>query len=129
MKIGEFIILFLQKGEGNMDELNEQEHFTKQNSRISTGIGRLDELISGGLPSNSVTLISGTPGSGKTIMCYHYIQEGLSNGERCLYLTSDERVKNIIKQANELGFNFQQYVDSGHLKFIYLDLNRADMHK
>lgn len=112
-----------------MDEFNEQAHFTRQNCRIPTGIERLDELISGGLPSNSVTLVSGTPGSGKTIMCYHYIQEGLNNGEKCLYLTSDERVKNIIKQANELGFNFQQYVDSGHLKFIYLDLNRSDMHK
>lgn len=101
---------------------------TEVDSRITTGIPRLDELISGGLPNNSITLVSGTPGSGKTIICYHYMQEGLNNGEKCLYLTSDERVKNILKQASELGFNFQQYVDSGYLKFIYLDFNKSDMY-
>jgi len=35
----------------------------------------------------------------------------------------------ILKQANELGFNFDQYVDSGDLKFIYLNLEKSTMHK
>jgi len=111
----------------NMDMFNEQNPMKTQSYRISTGIQRLDELLSGGLPTNSVTLISGTPGSGKTIMCYHYIQEGLNNGEKCLYLTSDERVENICKQAGELGFNFKQYVESDFLKFLYLDVEQSDM--
>ena len=98
-------------------------------SRLHSGITRLDELLSGGFPDNSTILVSGTPGSGKTIMCYHYIQEGLKNDERCLYLTSDERVENILKQAGELGFNFNQYVDSGQLDFFYLDLESGDVYK
>jgi len=102
---------------------------TTVDKRITTGIPRLDGLISGGLPSNSITLVSGTPGSGKTIMCYHYITEGLNNNEKCLYLTSDERVENILKQANELGFDFQRYVDSEQLTFLYLNLDRGDIYK
>ena len=97
-------------------------------SRVTTGISKLDEIISGGLPSNSITLVSGTPGSGKTIMCYHYIWQGLNKGEKCLYLTSDERVENILKQAGELGFDFQQYVDSGQLQFIFLDIEKTDVY-
>ena len=33
--------------------------------RINTGLSRLDELLNGGIPRKSITLISGTPGSGK----------------------------------------------------------------
>lgn len=98
-------------------------------NRISTGIARLDDLLAGGLPRNSVTLVSGTPGSGKTILCYHYIAEGLKKGEKCLYLTSDERVENILKQAKEIGFDFQPAVSNGQLKFIYMDLDKATIHR
>ena len=97
--------------------------------RISTGISRLDELLDGGLPRNSVTLVSGTPGSGKTILCFHYIDAGLKNGEKCLFLTSDERTESIVAQAKELGFNFQPAVENGQLKFMYLNLDSSNVHK
>lgn len=97
--------------------------------RITTGIDELDELISGGYPVNSITLVSGTPGSGKSIMCFHYMLEGLNKGEKCLYLTSDERIESIIKQANELGFNFNQWIEQGKIKFMYLDLDKSNIHK
>lgn len=115
----------------NMDGFNQDMNLNKEevSKRINTGIDKLDELLSGGLPRNSITLISGTPGSGKTILCYHYLLEGLKNGENCLYLTSDERIENIVKQAGELGFDFQQWADQGKLKFLYLDLDKSDIHK
>ena len=97
--------------------------------RISTGIDGLDELILGGFPQGSVTLVSGTPGTCKTIVCFQFINKGLKNGEKCLYMTSDERIKNLIFQAKELGFDFQSYIDNSQLKFLYLDLERRDIHK
>jgi len=114
-----------------MDGFGNEMNFMKNErvNRVNSGIQRLDELMSGGLPSNSVTLVSGTPGSGKTIMCFHYILEGLKNNENCLYLTSDERIENIIKQAFELGFDFKSYVDNGRLKFMFLDLEKSSIHK
>lgn len=114
-----------------MDELKEGVILSDEegSNRISTGIGRLDELLSGGLPQNNITLVSGTPGSGKTIMCFHYIAEGLKNGEKCLFLSSDDRIKNILRQAKEVGFHFQPAVDNGQLKFIYVNLDRSDIHK
>ncbi|MGF3554306.1 MAG: RAD55 family ATPase [Thermoplasmatota archaeon] len=98
-------------------------------ARISTGINRLDELLSGGLPSNSITLVSGSPGSGKTILCYHYLWQGLNNGEKCLFITSDERIANIVKQAKELGFDFKPWIEAGKIKFIYLDLDDSGIYK
>jgi len=102
---------------------------TIRDKRISTGIEGLDSLLLGGFPQGSVTLVSGTPGTGKTIVCFQYIDAGLKKGEKCLYLTSDERVNNLIYQAKEVGFNFQSFIDNGQLKFLYLDLERRDVHK
>ncbi len=114
-----------------MDEFNQDVNMSRAENvqRVTTGIGRLDELLSGGLPDNSITLVSGTPGSGKTILCFHYLWNGLNNGERCLYLTSDERIENILKQGSELGFDFKAASDRGDLKVMYLDLDKPDVHK
>ena len=115
----------------NVDDFNEVVKVIKKGStgRIDTGIDRLNELLSGGLPSNSITLVSGTPGSGKTILCFHYLWEGLNNGESCLYLTSDERIENILKQAKEIGFDFRQWVEQGKMKFLYLNIDKPRFNK
>lgn len=114
-----------------MDQMTSGMDFKKDEcrGRVNTGIEKLDFLLSGGLPNKSVTLVSGVPGSGKTILCYHYLWQGLNNNEKCLYLTTDERVENILKQAGELGFNFKPWVERGDLKFMYLDLEKENIHK
>ena len=114
-----------------MDAFGSKIEVTKRGmDRIATGLPRLDELLNGGIPRNSITLISGTPGSCKTIMCFHYIDAGLKNGENCLFLTSDERIENILSQAYELGFDFQPYIEEGLLHFKYLDLDdRNNVHR
>ena len=100
-----------------------------KDSRVSTGINELDGLLNGGFPSGSITLVSGTPGTGKTIVCFQYIGAGIKNGENCLYLTSDETVPNLLNEAEKFGFNFKSAVESEQLKLIYLDIDRQNIHK
>ncbi|MEM0493116.1 MAG: ATPase domain-containing protein [Candidatus Thermoplasmatota archaeon] len=97
--------------------------------RVKTGLDKLDILLGGGFPENSIILVSGTPGSGKTIFCYHFINAGLKNNERCLFLTSDERIEKIICQARTFGFDFETPMRSGLLKFMYIDLDRSTVYK
>jgi circadian clock protein KaiC len=97
--------------------------------RVTTGMEGLDKLIEGGFPQGSVTLISGTPGTGKTIMCFQYIWKGVQNGEKCLYLSSDERIDNLINLAKRLGFDFQPLIEKGLLKFMYLNSERSTVHE
>jgi len=101
----------------------------KKDSRVSTGINELDGLLSGGFPNGSITLVSGTPGTGKTIVCFQYIGAGIKNGENCLYLTSDETVPNLLNEAKKFGFDFQSAIESEQLKLIYLDIDRQNIHK
>ena len=45
--------------------------------RVKTGIDRLDNLIKGEFPKDTVTLVSGPPGGGKTILCYQIFIQGI----------------------------------------------------
>jgi circadian clock protein KaiC len=80
--------------------------------------------LKAGLPRDTVTLVSGPPGSGKTILCYHFLSKGLESGDKCLFLTLDKKAEKLITQAKELGFDFQFSVENGRLKFVYLDINK-----
>lgn len=101
----------------------------KHDNRISTGVEGLDNLLQGGYPQGSINLVAGTPGSGKTIVCFQYINTGINNGEKCLYLTSDERITNLMYQASKFGFDFDTAVKNNQLKFMYLDLEKRSIHK
>lgn len=92
--------------------------------RVKTGIQGLDELIEGGLPKKSITLVSGSPGAGKSIMCFQFINEGIMNGQKGLYLTLDKREEGVLLQAKKLGFNFQHAIEMGMATFRYLDINK-----
>ena len=92
--------------------------------RVQTGIDGLDEIIEGGLTKNTVTLISGPPGSGKTIFCNQFLYKGIEEGDTCLFLTLDKKVDSIIAQAKKIGLNFQSAIEKGQIKFLFLNINK-----
>ncbi|MFZ0220238.1 MAG: ATPase domain-containing protein [Candidatus Nitrosopolaris sp.] len=49
--------------------------------RISTGVPGLDSLIEGGIPKGSTIMVVGNSGSGKTILCSHFLYDGLTAQE------------------------------------------------
>jgi KaiC/GvpD/RAD55 family RecA-like ATPase len=55
-----------------------------------TGIAPLDELLCGGLEPFSVWLLEGAPGAGKSLAAWHFLAEGLKQGEPGLYITASE---------------------------------------
>jgi len=92
--------------------------------RIPTGIEGLDSAIQGGLPNNSTTLISGPPGSGKSIFCFQFLYNGIKKGEKCLFLTLDKKSEGLIAQAKQLGFDFQPAIENNLVRFIYLNISK-----
>lgn len=92
--------------------------------RLPIGVPKLDELLGGGLPKGSTTLVSGPPGSGKTILCYNFLYQGVQHGEKCLFLTLDKQVDGLLTQAEGLGFDFQPFIGNGLAKFLFLNINK-----
>ena len=103
--------------------LNVQDGISKID-RVRTGISGLDNIIQGGFPKNSITLVSGPPGGGKSIFCFQFLWEGIKNGEKCLFLTLDKKPEGLIEQAKKLGFDFESAIGQGLIKFEYLNINK-----
>ncbi len=108
-----------------MNGITKFDSFTLEKmQRLKTGIEGLDRLIEGGLPKDSITLISGPPGGGKSIFCFQFLYEGIKNGERCLFLTLDKQVEGLLVQAKNLGLDFQPAIEKNLIKFLYLNINK-----
>ena len=73
--------------------------------RIKTGIMGLDSSLAGGIPEASVVLLSGGPGSGKTIFCSQFLNNGAKNKEPGIYLTMEEDPKQLVSNMKQFGWN------------------------
>lgn len=88
------------------------------NIRISSGNPALDEMCGGGLFRDSVTLVSGATGTGKTLTVAQFLHGGASNGERCLLLAFEESRDQLVRNATGWGFDFEQMERDGQLRVV-----------
>jgi hypothetical protein len=86
--------------------------------RIPTGIPGLDPMIEGGFPVGKSYLVTGEPGSGKTIFCMQYILQGLLDGEKAVYVAVDEKPIDIIEGAASLGWELRKYIEEKKLLIL-----------
>jgi len=86
--------------------------------RIQTGVSGFDQLVYGGLPSGRSYLVSGEPGTGKTIFSMQFLLEGLKKGESCVFISIDEKPDHIIEDCEALGWDIQSFLNSGLLSII-----------
>ncbi len=75
--------------------------------RASTGITGLDHILGGGLPSNHLYLIEGTPGAGKTTLGLQFLRRGVENGEAGLYITLSETAAELRTVARSHGWSLE----------------------
>ena len=73
--------------------------------RARLGIPGLDEILHGGLIPSHLYLVDGNPGAGKTTLALHFLQEGVSAGERCLYVTLSETAQELKAGAASHGWS------------------------
>lgn len=72
--------------------------------KIPTGVPGLDKMLHGGLIPKRPYIVSGTPGSGKTILLTQFLMEGLAGGEHVLFVALDEPPNEIV--ANMRSFRW-----------------------
>lgn len=89
-----------------------------QTERVPTGIAGLDPLIEGGLPKGRSFLITGEPGTGKTIFALQFLAEGLKRGEKGIYVTADESPMDVLEQAASLGWDLEPRVESKEIAIL-----------
>lgn len=62
---------------------------------VATGVAGLDEVLGGGLASANLSLLQGAPGTGKTTLGLHFLFEGQARGERGLYVSLTETLRDL----------------------------------
>lgn len=88
--------------------------------RYRFGIQGLDQMLSGGLLGNSVNVILGTPGAGKTLTGLRFLHEGALQQERTLLLSFNYSMEHLKAVTSQLGYDMSEFLDNGTLKTIWL---------
>ncbi len=86
-----------------------------EEQKISTGIPGLDEILNGGLIPHQSYLIQGGPGTGKSTIGYHFLEQGVKEGESSLYISFGESSEHVIVNTKKLGISLNDV--------HFLDLN------
>ncbi len=90
--------------------------------KISTGIEGLDRILYGGFIPNRSYLLQGGPGTGKSTLGYHFLNQGIQNGEETLFITLGEPSESIKQNSTKVGFDLADVT--------FLDLTpSADLNK
>jgi circadian clock protein KaiC len=89
--------------------------------RMPTGIPGLDEMIEGGLPVPSLTLVAGDVGSGKTTFCTQFLFKGAELGQPGLFfLTFGGPPEYLFELFSAYNFVDRRYFGK-EIKFVSLE--------
>src|SRR3990172_12239718 len=92
-----------------------------KNYRVPTGVYGLDELMGGGFRENTINIVYGGTGVGKTTFALQYSLFGLDRGEKVLYVSFEMSEQQIIRDCIDMGWKvIKDYIDEGNLKIIHI---------
>ena len=84
--------------------------------RISTGVPRLDYMLSGGLFRGSTVLVTGAAGTGKTTLGAHLIDAACARDERALLILHEETPDEVLRNMRSVGLDLGRWVKAGLLR-------------
>lgn len=94
-------------------------------TRISSGNIDLDKRLQGGFPEGECVLITGEPGTGKTILCIQFLYDACKQGKKCAMIATEEVPEKIIAHGKALGFDLEPFVENKQLSMIHFLEMRA----
>ena len=92
--------------------------------RVSTGVEGFDELIEDGFPAESIILVAGSPGAGKTTFAAQFLVQGAASSERGLYVCFAETKESLHRNLLRFGWDFQDFERRGRLSVLDLSTTK-----
>lgn len=86
--------------------------------RVKTGIPGMDEILHGGVPERNVVLLSGGPGTGKTIFSQQFLWNGLQMGEPGIYVALEEHPVQVRQNMAQFGWDVRPYEEQGMFAMV-----------
>jgi KaiC/GvpD/RAD55 family RecA-like ATPase len=101
-----------------------------QIERVKTYVQNFDDNIQGGIPKGQVVLITGTPGTMKSSLCYSILYyNALQSQKRSVYMTLEQSKGNLMEQMVLMGMEdpraneFVQVIDLGLIRKSLTELS------
>ena len=88
------------------------------NVRVSSGVTTLDEMCGGGFFKDSIILVTGATGTGKTLLVSKFIENACSSGERAILFAYEESRAQLSRNASSWGIDFEEMESKGLLKIL-----------
>ncbi|MFO8078024.1 MAG: circadian clock protein KaiC [Thermoplasmatota archaeon] len=98
------------------DQPKQPKNYSAESS--STGIKEFDEILDGGFPKGAVVLLAGSSGSGKTILSFQWLFEGVKQGEHGLYISLTEPLFKIVQNLEKMSFYDRVAVEQESLRIV-----------
>lgn len=86
--------------------------------RITSGNDELDTMCGGGFFRDSIILVTGATGCGKTLMTTEFIAGGAAKGERCLLFAFEESRDQLFRNATGWGVDFEKMESQDLLRVV-----------
>lgn len=84
--------------------------------RVTSGNPSIDGMCGGGFFRDSVTLVSGATGTGKTLLVTNFLAGGVAAGERALLMGYEESQGQLFRNARGWGVDFERMKAEGKLR-------------
>ena len=99
-----------------------------QLQKCLTGIKGFDEITEGGLPKNRITLVSGGPGAGKTLLGIDFLVNGVMKyKERGVFMSFEETEVELYEDVASLNLDLYDLVSKKEIAFEHVLLSRSDI--
>ena len=95
--------------------------------KARTGIEGFDDITEGGLPRGRPSLVCGSAGCGKTLFATTFLVNGARAGEPGLFVTFEERPRDISANVESLGYDLDGLVADGLIQFEHVAFDPADL--
>jgi circadian clock protein KaiC len=96
--------------------------------KAPTGISGLDDITNGGLPQGRPTLVSGGPGSGKTLLGVSFLVNGAQQfAEPGVLMTFEENAQELAQDVRSLGYDLDSLVAQKRLIVDYIHVDRSEI--
>ena len=96
--------------------LDARDRPDSEQERYPSGLPGLDGMIEGGLFRDSIVIVRGPTGSGKTTLAGVYARSGAERGERVAYYGFEEPQPILLRNFAALGLSMDDVVASGNLQ-------------
>lgn len=86
--------------------------------RLRLGVDGFERIAYGGLPRNRLTLVSGGPGTGKTVLSCQFLAAGIEDGDVGVYVAVEETPASVRRNAELLGFDVGGWEEQHRWHFL-----------